>query len=627
MSQPGQFQRSPDAPSLPAQPLAFVIYFVNKYRSWYLVILILEIAASVSATFMPYIIGQVVQMIGQLRSKAELLWPAIAWPLILFTLLNVGEVIFLRTAGACRMFAAPRLRRSVTQELYAYLQHHSHRFITNNFAGALAHRISETSQGVSMSLATLLFEFLPVIIKLGVSSALLLGASLPLGGFVAVWSVIFLAFSYRLARQCQPHAQRHAAARSETNGKIVDSVTNLSSVRLFARVPFEREYLNQYLDSEIQLGRTAMRYMERIHWFQYSAAVVLKVGVLALAAYLWQRGALDVAGFVMSISLALLIISEVRNLGRRFLELFEYIGNIANGVHSIVRSHEVIDAADAQCLQVRYGSIEFRDVTFAYSPGHNIFEHLNLNIAPGERVGLVGYSGSGKSTLVNLILRLYDPQEGAILIDGVDIKNVTQESLHSQISLIPQDPGLFHRTLLENIRYGNLEAQEEAILEASALAQADEFIQGMPSKYESLVGERGVKLSGGQRQRIAIARVIAKAAPILIMDEATSSLDSVTEKAIQESLATEMQGKTVIVVAHRLSTIAFLDRILVFDQGQIVEDGSHAQLVSNNGTYARLWNRQVDGFIADGSHERKEADGTEYLELEPAFLPDSLSDE
>jgi ATP-binding cassette, subfamily B, bacterial len=627
MSNSAHFQRSPDAPYLPPQPLLFVLYFVNKYRWWYLLILLLEIAASVSATFMPYIIGQVVQIIGQLLTKPQFLWPAIGWPVITFTLLNIAEMVFLRAAGACRMFAAPRLRRTVTQELYAYLQQHSYRFISNNFAGALAHRISETSQGVSMSLATLLFEFLPVIIKLGVSTALLFRASFPLGGFVGAWSLIFLAFSYRLARQCQPHAQRHAAARSETNGKIVDSVTNLSSVRLFARVPFEREYLNKFLDTEITLGRTAMQYMERIHWFQYSAAVVLKVGVLGLAAYLWQRGALNVAGFVMSISLALLIISEVRNLGRRFLELFEFIGNIANGVHSIVRSHEVVDAPDAQGLQVRHGAIEFRNVTFAYTQGQNIFEHLNLTIASGERVGLVGYSGSGKSTLVNLILRLYDPQAGAILIDGIDIKKVTQESLHSQISLIPQDPGLFHRTLLENIRYGNLEAQEESIREASILAHADQFIQGMPSKYDSLVGERGVKLSGGQRQRIAIARVIAKAAPILIMDEATSSLDSLTEKAIQESLETEMKGKTVIVVAHRLSTIAFLDRIVVFDQGRIVEDGSHAQLLAKNGTYARLWNRQLDGFISDGSSEVNKNDSGDYFELEAAFPPDSLSNE
>jgi ATP-binding cassette, subfamily B, bacterial len=627
MSNSAQFQRSPQAPYLPAQPLPFVLYFVNKYRWWYLLILLLEIAASVSATFMPYIIGQVVQTIGQLLSKPQLLWPAIEWPVFVFTILNIAEVVFLRAAGTCRMFAAPRLRRRVTQELYAYLQQHSYRFITNNFAGALAHRISETSQGVSMSLATLLFEFLPVIIKLGVSTALLFRASLPLGGFVGLWSVAFLVLSYQLARQCQPHAQRHAAARSETNGKIVDSVTNLSSVRLFARVPFEREYLNKFLDTEINLGRTAMRYMERIHWFQYSAAVVLKVGVLGLAAYLWQRGQLNLAGFVMSISLALLIISEVRNLGRRFLELFEFIGNIANGVNSIVRAHEVVDVPKAPALQVRHGAIEFRDVTFAYTSGHNIFERLNLTIAPGERVGLVGYSGSGKSTLVNLILRLYDPQDGAILIDGVDIKKVTQESLHSQISLIPQDPGLFHRTLLENIRYGNLEAREEAIRDASILAHADDFIQGMPSKYDSLVGERGVKLSGGQRQRIAIARVIAKSAPIMIMDEATSSLDSLTEKAIQESLEREMTGKTVIVVAHRLSTIAFLDRILVFDQGRIVEDGSHAQLLVKNGTYARLWNRQVDGFIADGSSEAKAADSAHYLELEAAFPPDSLRDE
>jgi ATP-binding cassette subfamily B protein len=599
MSNPVSLPRHPDAPSLPADPFGFMLHFVYRYRWWYSLILSLEIAGSVSATFMPYIIGQVVQLITHLRNRPELIWSALFVPLLIFVGLNVAEVVFLRLAGACRAYTNPRLRRSVTQELYAYLQHHSHRFITNNFAGSLAHRVSETSQGVGMSLATIVFEFFPVIVKLLVSSILLFRASVFLGGFVTVWSVLFLLISYRLARECQPHAHRHAAARSETNGKIVDSVTNLSSVRLFARLPFEREYLDEYLDAEIKTARTAMSYMEKIHWFQYSAAVVLKVGVLFLAAYLWRYGKIDVAGFVMSISLALLIISEVRNLGRRFLEFFEFIGNIANGVHSIVRPHEVTDAPEAKALKVRSGSIEFRDVTFGYTPERNVFENLSLTIEPGQRVGLVGYSGSGKSTLVNLVLRLYEPQQGTILIDGADIKKVTQSSLHSQISLIPQDPGLFHRTLMENIRYGNLDARDEDIKAAAAQAHADDFIEEMPQQYNSLVGERGVKLSGGQRQRIAIARVIAKGAPILILDEATSSLDSLTEKAIQDSLEVIMKNKTVIVVAHRLSTIAHLDRILVFDKGRIIEDGGHSALLVKNGAYARLWNRQVDGFILE----------------------------
>jgi ATP-binding cassette subfamily B protein len=598
------FQRSPSAPSLPAEPLAFVFHFIHKYRWWYALILSLEIAGSVSATLMPYLIGQIIKIIGQLRTTPDLIWKALTIPLLIFVMLNVGEVVFLRIAGACRAHTNPRLRRSVTQELFAYLQQHSHRFITNNFAGSLAHRISDTSQGVGMSLATIVFDFFPVIIKLIVSTALLARASFFLGGFLGLWSVVFLFISFRLARECQPHSRRHAAARSETNGKIVDSVTNLSSVRLFARLPFEREYLNKYLDAEIKTARVAMAHMERIHWFQYSAAVVLKVGVLFLATYLWRYGKIDIAGFVMSVSLAMLIISDLRNLGRRFLEFFEYVGNVSNGVRAIVRPHEVVDKPGAPALRVRQGSIEFRNVTFGYVPERNVFENLNLTIAPGQRVGLVGYSGSGKSTLVNLILRLYEPQEGTVLIDGTEIKGVTQESLHAQISLIPQEPGLFHRTLMENIRYGNLEADEAEIKEASALAHAHDFIEEMPNHYNSLVGERGVKLSGGQRQRIAIARVIAKGAPILIMDEATSSLDSLTEKAIQDSLEIIMKDKTVIVVAHRLSTIAHLDRILVFDQGRILEDGSHHALLAKNGAYARLWNRQVDGFIPGNMDEK-----------------------
>jgi ATP-binding cassette subfamily B protein len=320
----------------------------------------------------------------------------------------------------------------------------------------------------------------------------------------------------------------------------------------------------------------------------------------------------------------LLIINEARNLSRRFLEFFEYFGNVANGVHTIIRPHEIVDVPQATPARITRGQIEFREVSFGYSADQPIFRNLSVTIPAGQRVGLVGFSGSGKSTFVSLILRLYDPQSGKILIDGADIGTMTQESLHGQLSLIPQDPNLFHRSLMENIRYGRLDATEEEVTDAARKAHAHEFIMQIKDQYASLVGERGVKLSGGQRQRIAIARVVVKGAPILILDEATSSLDSITEQAIQETLDEVMKGKTVIVVAHRLSTIAHLDRILVFDQGRIVEDGSHAQLIALGGAYHRLWSRQAGGFVLDDGAGAKpdRADAEE----EPVTSPDEPED-
>jgi len=294
-----------------------------------------------------------------------------------------------------------------------------------------------------------------------------------------------------------------------------------------------------------------------------------------------------------------LIISDARNLTRRFLEFFEYVGNVANGVETIVQPHEIIDAPDALPLKISQGRIEFHHVRFGYEPDQPVFDDFNVVIEPGQRVGLVGFSGSGKSTFVSLMLRNYQPQSGQILIDGMDIQQVLLDSLHEQVSLIPQDPSLFHRSLKENIGYGRLPADDDAIEAAARLAHADEFIQVMPEGYDSLVGERGVKLSGGQRQRIAIARVMLKDAPILILDEATSSLDSVTEKTIQENLDRAMGRKTVIAIAHRLSTIAHLDRILVFDRGRIVEDGGHDQLLARRGVYYRLWSMQAGGFLPE----------------------------
>ncbi|MGH8595814.1 MAG: ABC transporter ATP-binding protein, partial [Gammaproteobacteria bacterium] len=290
---------------------------------------------------------------------------------------------------------------------------------------------------------------------------------------------------------------------------------------------------------------------------------------------------------------------QARGLSRKFLEFFEYLGNVNDGVSAIIRPHEVIDSPDATPLTVTRGHLRIENLQFWYVPDRAVFVNLNLDIPAGQKVGLVGFSGSGKSTLLNLILRLFEPQSGRITIDGQDIQGVNQESLRAAIAMIPQDPMLFHRTLMENVRYGRLDASDAEVIAAARSAHAHEFIMESEAGYDSLVGERGVKLSGGQRQRIALARAILKDARILLLDEATSSLDSITESYIQQSLTDLMRNKTVVVIAHRLSTLAYLDRIVVFDDGRIVEDGTHAELLARAGHYARLWTMQAGGFLPE----------------------------
>jgi ATP-binding cassette, subfamily B, bacterial len=624
-------QRAPGAPILPDTPFRFICYFIGLKPWWYGGMVLLESLHAGCGIMIPYAVAQVIKSVTRAHEQSMALVDSLSAPLLLFLLLSIGEVLFGRLGGTLQIIMGPRQRQVVTRTLYAYLQQHSHRYFSNNFAGALAHRISETSMGVNQTLWAVIFDFWPIAIVFSVSIVLLYGAHPQLAAFVACWAAGFVALSYWLAMRCRPYAVGAAAARSETTGKVVDSVSNLTSAKLFSRLAYERETLDHQLEQEMRAIRKSNWYSERVRWFQFISAAILKVGVLYYALTLWGAGQIGVAEFVMATSLALLIITEARNLSRRFLEFFEFIGNVHNGVSTIVRSHELVDRPQAESRPIAHGGIELRNVQFGYTPEKKVFDSLNLVIPAGQRVGLVGFSGSGKSTLVSLILRLYDPQRGQILIDGVDIRDLTQESLHAQLSLIPQDPSLFHRSLLDNIRYGRLDASDEEVVEAARLAHAHEFIAQIKDQYQSMVGERGVKLSGGQRQRIAIARVILKNAPVLILDEATSSLDSVTEKAIQETLDKVMQGKTVIVVAHRLSTIAHLDRIVVFDSGRIVEDGSHQQLLARRGAYFQLWSRQAGGFLAEGPasepHLQEVAEGAEEAVEAPLVEDEYLRDD
>lgn len=583
---------------LPDGTIRFVWHCLSQFKTWIVLMLFFELGQAIGNILVPYAIKKIMDGVTHPVSNGSL-WTDLEKPLWLLAALNLSEILFSRASGAVLITMGPRLRQHTAKSLYAYLQYHSPRFFSEHFAGALAHRITETAVSLNHTLWAVLCDFWPIVITFATSVALLFGVHRNLGQFVAGWVVIYVLVSFWLATRCQPYAQNYAAMRSLVNGKIVDGVTNVMNAKLFARLDYERRYLNGFMESEVNTARSTFWYMERVRWFQFTAASALKIGTVYYALVLWDKGVIGVGDFTMSTGLALLIIGEARNLSRRFLEFFEYLGNIANGVDTIVKKHEIVDAADAKDLQVSHGRIEFRNVYFSYDGKLPIFENMNVVIEPGQRVGLVGFSGSGKSTFVNLILRNYDPQAGRIFIDDTDIAEVSQDSLHRNLSLIPQDPALFHRSLKENISYGRLEASDEEIVKAAKLAHADEFIRTLPEGYDSLVGERGVKLSGGQRQRIAIARVMLKDAPILILDEATSSLDSITEKAIQENLDRIVGQKTVIAVAHRLSTIAHLDRILVFDRGRIVEDGAHEELLARQGFYHHLWSMQVGGFLPE----------------------------
>jgi ATP-binding cassette subfamily B multidrug efflux pump len=330
--------------------------------------------------------------------------------------------------------------------------------------------------------------------------------------------------------------------------------------------------------------------------------VLLIAGAGALAVTLWRYGAIEVGAIAMVLPLTLQLTNMSRQIAMRITEIFEDVGVVQEGMITIAQPLQLPDPANARPLTVSAGRIDFKNVNFGYGRDAGVLQNFNLTIHPGEKIGLVGRSGAGKSTVVNLLLRFFHLEGGAILIDGEDISGLTQESLRAQISVVTQDTSLLHRSIRENIRYGRPQASEEDILRAAKLAHAHDFVLDLEDwngrrGYDAHVGERGVKLSGGQRQRIAIARVILKDAPILVFDEATSALDSEVEAAIQSSLGTLMAGKTVIAIAHRLSTIAQMDRLIVLEHGRVVEQGSHRELIAQDGDYAALWRRQAGGFL------------------------------
>ncbi|WP_413111739.1 ABC transporter ATP-binding protein [Thaumasiovibrio sp. DFM-14] len=491
---------------------------------------------------------------------------------------------------------------------HRYLLRQSISFYQDDFAGRIATKVMQTSLSIRETVMKLLDVMVYVSVYFTSMLFMIAKADTRLMLPMLVWLVAYVGIQWHFVPKLKRVSTEQADARSTMTGRIVDSYTNISTVKLFAHTDNEEKYAKEGMETFLDTVYRQMRLVTGINLSVEAINYLLVFIIGAVSIGLWVTNAITVGAITIAISLALRLNGMSHWIMWEISTLFENIGTVADGMATLSKPTEILDDDNASELNVSKGEITFNNVSFHYGEEKGVLENLNLHIKPGEKVGLVGRSGAGKSTLVNLLMRFHDVENGTISVDGQDIRTVTQESLRAKIGMVTQDTSLLHRSIKENILYGKPDASHEELLNATQQAQAHEFITTLSdphgnTAYDAQVGERGVKLSGGQRQRIAISRVLLKDAPILLLDEATSALDSEVEAAIQESLYELMKGKTVIAIAHRLSTIAAMDRLIVLDKGQIVEQGSHQELVNNKGIYAQLWAHQTGGFIGIETEE------------------------
>ena len=594
----------PDAPPTqpPASLYAFCRHFTRGAEPWLLLMAITSAAFALGEVALYAYVGALVDRMNAAgvanflaQEGSRLAWMAVLVLAGLPLLVVLNSLVQHQTLlGNFPM----RIRWNV----HRYLLRQSMGYFQDEFAGRIATKLMQTSLAVRETVIKLLDIGNYVLVYFG--GTLVVAASadwrlmLPFAGWLLCYALLMRWFVPRMGKV----SQEQADARSTMTGRIVDSYTNIATVKLFSHSRREQAYAREAMGGFLQTVYRQMRLATNVYSLLYVLNMALLFTVGALGLWLWLHGQVSVGAVAVASALALRMLGMSHWIMWELSALFENIGTVHDGISSISLPPTVDDVPGAPALPRVRGDVRFDDVSFHYGKGSGVIEGLDLHIAPGEKIGVVGRSGAGKSTLVNLLLRFHDVERGHIRIDGIDVASVQQDALRAQIGVVTQDTSLLHRSVRENILYGRPDASEAELLEAARQANADGFIAELVDAkgrhgYDAQVGERGVKLSGGQRQRIAIARVLLKNAPILVLDEATSALDSEVEAVIQENLYRLMQGKTVIAIAHRLSTIAAMDRLVVMDQGRIVEQGTHAQLLVQRGLYAQLWQRQSGGFL------------------------------
>lgn len=596
----------PFPPQEPVQPPATLLAFLRHYtRGMGAPLLVMSALTATLAVLEVMLFGFLGQLVDWLADHDRATFLRDEGGRLLFmtliTLVVLPLVVLLQTAVIHQALLG-NFPMSIRWMAHRYLLKQSLGFYQNDFAGRIATKVMQTSIAVRESVMKTLDVMVYVLVYFTTMTVLLVRADVWLLVPLTIWFSLYVAIMFYFVPRLRKISTKQADARAVMTGRIVDSYTNIATVKLFSHTAREADYARSGMTDFMA---TVYRQMRLVTGFNVSVSLlnyVLVFSIAALCVGLWINQAVTVGAMAIAVGLALRLNGQAQWIMWEVGALFENIGTVADGITTLSKPNDIVDTTDARVLEVDQGRIEFANVRFHYGKADGVFEALNLTIKPGEKIGLVGRSGAGKSTLVNLLLRFHDVEGGAIRIDGQDLRNVTQDSLRTNIGMVTQDTSLLHRSVRDNILYGRPDASEAELLAATAQAEAHDFIQGLTdpygnSGYDAQVGERGVKLSGGQRQRIAIARVLLKNAPILILDEATSALDSEVEAAIQHSLNTLMAGKTVIAIAHRLSTIASMDRLIVMDQGGIAEQGTHSELIASGGIYAQLWAHQTGGFL------------------------------
>ncbi|MBE3975770.1 ABC transporter ATP-binding protein [Vibrio parahaemolyticus] len=594
--------------STPDQPPSGIFAFLRHYtRGYEKPLIIMSLMSTIVAIVEVMLFGAMGQLVDWLSTsnpetflqdnRADLIF----YGVLLLVVMPLLVVIYSLLVHQTLLGNYPM---SIRWLAHRYLLNQSLKFYQDDFAGRVATKVMQTSLAVRETVMKSMDVFVYVTVYFTSMVVMLAAADWRLMIPMIVWLLVYIAIQIYFVPKLKDVASEQADARSTMTGRIVDSYTNIQTVKLFSHSQRETQYAEQGMKGFLN---TVYRQMRLVTGFDVAVEIsnyILVFSVAALSIYLWLDSAISVGAIAIAVSLALRVNGMSMWIMWEVGALFENMGTVVDGMKTLSKPIDIQDKPNAKDLVVSQGGIQFDNVSFHYGENKGVINHLNLDIKPGEKVGLVGRSGAGKSTLVNLLLRFHDVEEGSIKIDGQNIADVTQDSLRSKIGMVTQDTSLLHRSIRDNILYGNPTASEEELLKATKQAHAHEFIETLTDPfgnvgYDAQVGERGVKLSGGQRQRIAISRVLLKDAPLLVLDEATSALDSEVEAAIQESLNELMQGKTVIAIAHRLSTIAQMDRLIVLDKGNVVEQGTHQELIAHNGIYAQLWAHQTGGFLGE----------------------------
>ncbi|MFN3959946.1 MAG: ABC transporter ATP-binding protein [Parvularculaceae bacterium] len=582
---------------------AFCWHYVRDARWWLLAMALLTAAIAVGEVFLFAFLGSIVDWLanaerdGFLTREAGRLWAMGALLVVGLPLAALAQSLiqFQVLIGNLPMSARWRMHR--------HLLGQSMSFFANEFAGRAATKVMQTSLAVRETVMKLLDVFVYVTVYFFSMIAMIAAADWRLALPLVLWLAAYGGLIWHFIPRLRDIAEKQADARSVMTGRVVDSYANIATVKLFAHAGREEAYARESMEEFLRTVHPQMRLVTQFNNLVYFNNCFAVFVIASLSIALWLGSVISVGAIAASIALALRLNGMSQWIMWEVSGLFENVGTVYDGMAMLAKSTAIENRPDAGVMERPRGEIAYQDIAFHYGKDGGVIERFSLTIPAGQKVGIVGRSGAGKTTLVNLLLRFYDPERGRILIDGVNIADVSQSSLRAQIGVVTQDTSLLHRSIRDNIAYGRPGASEEAVREAARRANALDFIEALEDGegrrgFDAHVGERGVKLSGGQRQRIAIARVFLKDAPILALDEATSALDSEVEAAIQENLFQLMRGKTVIAIAHRLSTISQLDRLVVIDKGVIVEDGAHADLVAWGGLYAELWARQSGGYLA-----------------------------